>query len=151
MANRSRSFQQGRYHPINPSKYKGDLKNVIFRSSYELKMFRYCDLSDNVLEWSAEETIVPYKNPITGTTNRYFVDIYLKHQTRDGQIKKKLIEIKPAKQTREPKVRKRKSKKYLREVETYVINKAKWRAAEKFAKRHGMEFVVFTEKELGIH
>jgi len=114
-------------------------------------MFRYCDLSENVLEWSSEETVVPYKNPITGTQHRYYIDIYLKHRTKDGQIKKKLIEVKPSKQTKPPALPKRKTKKYLKEVETYVVNQAKWKAAAKYAHKHGMEFVVFTEKELGIN
>ena len=150
MARKSK-WSQGFYRPINPSKYKGDLSQIVFRSSWELKMFRYCDLSENVLKWSSENHIVNYKDPITGRARRYYVDVYLKHITKDGEVKEKLIEVKPSKQVKAPKIPKRKSKKYLKEVETYIINKAKWKAADKYAKKHGMDFVLFTEKELGIH
>ena len=111
-------------------------------------MFRYCDLSENILKWSSESVVVPYIDPVTGKTRRYFVDIYLEHVTKTGEIKRK---IKPANQTIAPKVRKRKTKKYLKEVETYITNKAKWKAAKKYARKYGMEFLVFTEKELGIN
>lgn len=144
-------WQQGLYHPINPHKYKGDMRQIVFRSSYELKMFRYCDLTDSVIEWSSESVIIPYRNPITGSYHRYFMDIYLKHKTKDGIIMQKLIEVKPAKQTRVPNVPKRKTKRYLKEVETFVINQAKWEAADKYAKKRGMDFCIFTERELGIH
>lgn len=148
MANK---WTQGLYRPINPSKYKGDIRNIVFRSSWELKMFRYCDMTESVLEWSSESIVIPYKNPLTGKTHRYFMDIYMKHKTKDGEIRKKLIEIKPEKQTKAPKAQKRKTKKYLKEVETYVTNKAKWKAADKYAKKHGMDFLIFTENQLGIH
>ena len=38
----------------------------------------------------------------------------------------------------------------LYEQKTYVKNKAKWEAAEKWAKKKGIEFKILTEKELGI-
>jgi len=145
------SWQQGRYSPINPSKYKGDRSQIIFRSSWELKMFRYCDTAENVIEWSSENIIVTYKDPMSGTKRRYYVDVYLKHRTKDGEVRKKLVEVKPAKQCRPPKIPQRKTKRYLREVEAYIINQAKWKAADRYAKKNGMDFVVFTEKELGIH
>jgi hypothetical protein len=145
------SWVQGQYVPKNPSKYIGDVTKIKIRSSYELKMFRYCDLSENVIHWSSEEVVVPYKNPVTGSTHRYYVDIYMKHRTRSGEIREKLIEIKPEKQTRPPKTQTRKTKRYLKEVETYVVNKAKWKAAEKMARKNNMTFHVFTERELGIN
>jgi len=151
MVNKSEKWLKGPYRPKNPSKYKGDLRNIVFRSSWELKMFKYCDYSDNVLEWSSESIIVPYKNPMTGSYHRYFIDLYMKHRTKSGEIKKKMIEIKPAKQLKPPKVPKRKTKAYLKEVETYIINKSKWASADKYAKKHGMDFVILTENDIGIY
>lgn len=151
MATKKAKWQQGKYRPINPKKYKGDLRQLVFRSSWEFKLFRYCDITDGVIEWSAESVIVPYKHPISGNVHRYFVDVYLKHMTKDGEIKKKLIEVKPAKQVRPPARQSRKTKRYLKEVETYIINKAKWNAADKYARKRGMDFIIFTEKQLGIH
>ena len=151
MVSKADKWAKGKYYPIYPEKYKGNLNKIVFRSSWELKLFKYCDLAENVLEWTAEEVVVPYNNPITGRKARYFVDVYMKHRLSDGTIKKKLIEVKPRKQTKEPRVPKRKTKKYLREVQTWMINKSKWEAAHKYASKRGMDFVIFTENELGIN
>ena len=59
-----------------------------------------------------------------------------------------LIEIKPESQTQPPKQPKRKSKKYLKEVMTYVKNTSKWEQAEKYCGKRGWEFKIFTEKTL---
>jgi hypothetical protein len=142
---------KGKYVPKYPAKYVGNVRQIVFRSGYELKFFRYCDYSKNVLAWSSEDVIIPYRNPITGEFHRYFVDIYIKHRLPDGTIKETLIEIKPASQCRPPEIQKRKTKRYLKEVETYVINKAKWTAADKYARKRGMTFCLFSERELGIH
>ena len=125
--------------------------DIVYRSSWELMMCKYCDYSENVLEWSSECVVIPYKDPITGRQRRYFVDFWLKHRTKDGTIRKTLIEVKPANQVRPPEKRQRKTRKYLKEVETYVVNQAKWNAAAKYAKKHGMNFTIFTENELGIY
>jgi hypothetical protein len=47
-------------------------------------------------------------------------------------------------------VQKRKTKKYLEESATYLINQSKWKAATEFCKDHGWEFKILTEKDLGI-
>ena len=63
------------------------------------------------------------------------------------------VEIKPKKETVPPKKPKRKSKKYLNEVLTYVKNTDKWTAASEFADAKGWKFQVWTEdtlKNLGI-
>ena len=65
-------------------------------------------------------------------------------------IKRYIIEIKPKKQTVEPKMKKRKTKGYIYEVYEYAKNQAKWKAAEEFCKDRMWEFKVLTEDELGI-
>ena len=47
---------KGRYKPINPNKYQGDPTNIIYRSSWELKFMRFCDLRDDVVQWQSEES-----------------------------------------------------------------------------------------------
>jgi hypothetical protein len=42
------------------------------------------------------------------------------------------------------------SKKYLAEVSTWGVNKAKWEAADSFCKDKGWKFQIMTEQELGI-
>tara|TARA_B100001113_G_scaffold267163_1_gene221952 strand:- start:5297 stop:5560 length:264 start_codon:yes stop_codon:yes gene_type:complete len=76
--------------------------------------------------------------------HRYFVDIYLLH--KNG--KKYLVEIKPKFQTVPPKTPKRKTKKYLNEVKTYVKNMSKWEAAEKWSIDRGYKFQIWTEDTL---
>ena len=145
-----RQYYQGKYKVKNYQKYKGDPTNVIYRSSWELKFLKYCDLNDNVLEFGSEEVIVPYMSPLDNRIHRYFPDFYIKVRESTGQIKKYLIEVKPFKQTVEPQVKKRKTKGYIYEVYEYARNQAKWKAAREFCKDRLWEFKVLTENELGI-
>ena len=93
--------------------------------------------------------IVPYNNPLTGRINRYFVDGLITINETNGP-KTYLIEIKPSKQTVPPVVKKSKKKTtMIYEQKTYIQNRAKWDAAEKWAKKRGIEFKILTEKELG--
>jgi hypothetical protein len=63
-----------------------------------------------------------------------------------------VVEIKPYAQTLPPTITeaKKKSRKYLNEVMTWGVNSAKWKAAREFCKDRGYEFVIITEKELGL-
>ena len=69
---------KGRYTPQNPSKYKGDYRNIIYRSLWERKFMVYCDQSNNIIEWGSEEIIIPYLSPLDGRIHRYFPDFYIK-------------------------------------------------------------------------
>ena len=110
----------------------------------------YCYTNENILEWGSEEIVVPYKSPVDNRYHRYFPDFYIKYKDVNGKIKKSLIEIKPFRQTQEPKVQKRKTKGYIYEVVEYAKNQAKWKAAEEWCLDHGYEFKLLTENELGI-
>lgn len=110
---------------------------------------KWCDHNNNVIEWGSEELVIPYRSPVDGKIHRYFVDFYIKVKTPTG-IQKYLIEIKPAKFTREPQVPQRKTKKFLQEVMTWGVNQAKWKAANEFCLDHNWKFMILTEKELGI-
>ena len=141
---------KGKYKPSYPKKYKGDPDNIIYRSLWERKFMIYCDNNQNILEWASEQVIVPYRSPIDNRYHRYFVDFYIKYKDNNGKIKKSLIEIKPFRQTKEPKVKQRKTKGYIYEVVEYAKNQAKWNAAKEWCLDHGYEFKVLTENELGI-
>ena len=147
----SKNYIQGFYSPINPNKYAGDVRQIIYRSSYELRAFKWCDLSENIISWGSEEGWIPYRNPITGKVHRYFPDLFIKIRESSGDIKKYLIEIKPKRQTILPNPSpKKKTKTWLNEMKTYQINQAKWEAAEKFCQENGIAFKVITESELGL-
>ena len=136
---------RGKYRVSNPRKYKGDARNVVYRSSWEYKFMEWCDSHPSVEEWASEEIIIPYISPVDGKRHRYFPDFYVKV----GK-KKYIAEVKPSYQTKEPKTQKRNTKKYISEVMTYAVNQAKFKAATEFCKDHGWEFMVVTEKELKI-
>lgn len=140
-------YYQGKFKPKNPKKYKGDINNIWYRSSWELRFMNWLDNSNDVIEYSSEEIVVPYISPIDNKGHRYFIDFWVRMQTKDG-IKQFLIEIKPFKQTQQPKPPKRKTRKYLNEVATYLVNEAKWKSAKEYCLDNGMQFKIITEKEL---
>ena len=115
------------------------------RSSWETRFALWCDKNPDIVKWSSEETVVPYISPIDNRPHRYFVDF--KIQTRNGKIF--LVEIKPEAQTRKPESSRR-TKRFLTEAQTYLVNQAKWEYATEYAKRRGWEFIILTERELGI-
>ena len=141
---------KSKYYPSFPNKYKGNPNNIICRSSWERKFCRWCDLNENILEWGSEEFYIPYISPVDNRVHRYFPDFIVKVKESSGQIKTYVVEVKPKKQTLPPKTPKRKTKSYLYECKTYVVNQAKWKAAVEFCKDHLIEFKIITEEELGI-
>ena len=141
---------KGKYKPNNPSKYRGNAHNIIYRSLWERKFMTYCDQSNAVLEWGSEEVIIPYKSPWDGRIHRYFPDFYVKTKQLDGSIKKMIVEVKPKKQTKAPKQPQRKTKRYINEVRAWGVNSAKWKYATEWCDNNGMEFKVLTEDDLGI-
>lgn len=109
---------------------------------------KFCDTAENIIEWSSEEIQIPYYNSIDKKYHRYFVDFWIKIQEKTGEVKCKLVEIKPDKQTKKPKTPKRQTKTYLNEVKTWVINNHKWAAAESYCKSRNWDFLILTEKHI---
>lgn len=145
-----RDTLKGLFKPKNPTKYVGDLTKIIYRSSYELKFMIWCDLNSDVIKWSYETIIIPYKSPIDNKWHRYFVDFKITVKEKDNKLKTYLVEVKPGIQTHEPIPQKRKTRRYLNEVYTWAINKSKWAAAEEYCKDRNWQFQLITEKELNI-
>jgi len=141
---------KGKFKPKNPKKYMGNPNNIIYRSLWERKFLIYCDLNENVIGYASEEIPIRYYDPTTKKVRRYYPDMFVKIKQKNGSIKKLLIEIKPKKQTVEPKVPKRKTKSYLYEQLTYIKNQSKWEAAREFCLDNGLEFKIMTEDDLGI-
>jgi len=140
----------GKYKVRNKEKYVGNLQECEHRSRWELRYMKYLDSNPNVIEWGSETVIIPYYHPIDKRTRRYFVDFYVKVVTKTGMAKKYIIEIKPYNQCFPPKKPKRQTVTYKNKIKTYVMNQAKWKAAKRYADKRDWEFVVITEKELGI-
>lgn len=142
---------RGKYRPRHPEKYVGDINNIIWRSTWELKFLRWLDGTPSVLKYNSEEVVIPYISPIDGRPHRYFVDFWFTAKDKDtGKLKKHLVEVKPDYQTRPPKVQQRVTPKYLNEVKTWGVNEAKWNAAKAFCDDKGWQFHIITERDLNI-
>lgn len=127
-------FKSGFYQPKNPEKFKQS-SNIMnsgplpqYRSSWELKFYKWADMNEDVEFWGTESVAIPYFDPVKNKNRRYFPDVFIKF--KDGR--KVIIEIKPQKQNNHP------------------TNIAKWESAELYAKKIGAQFVVMNEKHLGV-
>jgi len=138
---------KGLFKPNNPQKYKGNINNIIYRSSWEHRFMRYCDRTKDILEWGSEEIFINYSS-IDGKTRKYFPDFYMKVKQPNNTDKKFIVEIKPKYQTLKPKIPKRKTSKYMKQLFSYMKNKRKWSTAIAWCKKRNMNFIVLTEDHL---
>lgn len=139
---------QGRFFPKNPSKYEGNPQNIIFRSAWERTFMEYCDRTSSILKWSSEELSIPYYFVGDQKWHKYFPDFVLEVQTTTGR-QVWLVEIKPLRQTQQPRVTaSKKQKQLIKETMTYAKNQAKWEAANTFCRSKGWRFIILTEKDL---
>ena len=140
---------KGKWRPKNIEKYEGNHAKIVYRSLWERQAFKWCDANPKVVKWSSESVIVPYISKTDGRRHRYYVDLKITYDTG----KTILVEIKPKRQTKPPKKKTKKTRRYITEVIAYGKNTSKWEYAEEFAKSRGWEFQIWTEdtlKELGI-
>jgi hypothetical protein len=144
----AREYKQGFFKPMFPKKYRGDPTNIVYRSGWEKQVMKNLDENSSIVAWSSEEIVIPYRSPVDGRLHRYFVDFYVEAMLPDGSIKTMLLEVKPKAQTLEPKVPKRRTKRFISEVMTYGVNQAKWKAAREYCEFKGWEFQIITETEL---
>lgn len=140
---------KGKYSPINRDKYQGNPSNVIYRSLWERKFMKWCDMNPDVIKWGSEETVIPYISPIDKKIHRYFVDFYIQVRTNKGEIKSYLVEVKPKKYTKPPTTNpKKKSRSWFSEVKNWGVNSAKWKAADAYARDKRWKFIILTEDHL---
>jgi len=84
-------YKQGYYTPVNKEKYRGDVENIRFLSSWEFDIMRFLDNSENVVEWNSEETIVHYMDTVRRKKRKYYIDFYVMFSNGDRW----LLECKP--------------------------------------------------------
>ena len=144
-----RKRYKGKYKIKNPNKYLGNPTNIIYRSLMERRFMEWCDSNDKCYKWSSEEVVIPYISPIDNKKHRYFPDFLI--QTPKGWF---LIEVKPLTQSRPPKklvvenLELKKKRRYIKSVQTWLVNEAKWKAATKVCEKKGWSFQILTEKQL---
>ncbi len=143
-----KGFKQGYFRPRHPKKYKGNVNNIRFLSSYEKSFFEFLDNNPSVLLWASEEISIPYIKPTTGRVHKYYPDIWVKYKNKDGIIIQDLIEIKPEKQTKPPKTVGKSKKTQIYEAITWAINKSKWKSAKLFCIKYNMNWKIITEKDI---
>ena len=145
--------KKGVYELDHPNKYVGPLTEggVLYRSSWEARVFYYMDHNSKVIEWSSEGLIIPYVFKMDGKVHKYYPDILAKIETSSG-VRTFILEIKPEKQTKEPNKPKNRSldrkKRYESELYTYSKNLDKWEAAKTYCEKHEYEFKLITEKDI---
>lgn len=140
---------KGKFSPKYPKKYRGDPTNIVYRSLWELKVMKYLDENTAVIEWSSEELAIPYICPTDNRWHRYYPDFIVKIRKPDGISQTMILEVKPKKETMEPK-KKKATKQYITEVMTWGKNQAKWKAATEYCADRSWEFKLITEDHLGI-
>ena len=144
-----RKRYKGKYKFKNPNKYLGNPTNISYRSLMERRFMEWCDSNDKCYKWSSEEVVIPYISPIDNKQHRYFPDFLI--QTPKGWF---LIEVKPLTQSRPPKklvvenLELKKKRRYIKSVQTWLVNEAKWKAATKVCEKKGWSFQILTEKQL---
>lgn len=143
---------KGKFKPKNISKYKGDHTAITYRSSWELLLMRKLDKKPDVLKWSSEEIVIPYRSPIDGKRHRYFPDFWIRVRKANGTIQESLIEVKPKAQCSPPKgvppKDRRKRGRFIREVKTWGVNEAKWKAAKAYCDDRKWDWIILTEDDL---
>lgn len=151
----NKNYFQGYYIPNNPNKYIGNIKEIIFRSSYEKKFMVYCDKSTHIIEWSSEPIGIPYISPLDGKQHKYYIDFWVKIKNNEDKMIQYLVEVKPKAQLVKPiyegtYMKESKLKNYNKSLKMYITNMAKFKYAQLFAEEKGLKFMVITEAHLGI-
>jgi hypothetical protein len=142
-------YKQGRYHPRNISKYKGNVNNIFYRSSLELDFMKYLDCHPSILSWSSEELYVFYKHPFKNGMRKYYIDFVVEVMNKNKKRIIYAIEIKPKKQTIPPIITEKKNKRtILSEKALYRINMNKWKSAKEYCDKNGMIFKILTEDHI---
>lgn len=117
--------------------------------------FFFCQYLDNhkdILKWRCEDPVITYTD-LRGKIHRYYPDFMYEMKTNDDiGLKKVIVEIKPKKELYPPSRPKKETAKSLESYEyavrSHIKNKLKWSAAEEYARKRGMQFIIITEDHL---
>lgn len=132
----------GKFIPKNPQKYAGNPNNIMFRSTWELRVMTFFDSSTAVIKWASEEIKIPYVSPLDNLVHHYYPDFVVIYTDKNGATQKDIVEVKPASQSLQEYAKSDRDKAAL------LVNLAKWKFAEQFAKQRGMNFRVITEQTI---
>ena len=135
-------FAQGKFKLKYPEKYLGN-KEPTYRSGWEFHFMRFCDEHPAVEKWASEAIKIPYRNPLSGKQTIYVPDFFISYKDAKGKTHAELIEVKPSNQSvKEELGRSQYNKAH------YIVNQAKWEAANAWCKQQGVKFRIITEKDI---
>jgi hypothetical protein len=132
----------GLFQMKHPDKYIGK-KTPRYRSSWEWAFMRFCDNNPSVTQWASESIQIPYRNPLTGKNTIYVPDFFIVYDSKKKTKVAELIEVKPNNQAKIKNIGKN-----AQNQAAYIVNRAKWEAANKWAKGKGIRFRVITESDM---
>lgn len=135
-------FAQGKYTIKYPEKYVGT-KTPTYRSSWEFAFMKFCDEHPSVSKWASEAIRIPYRNPLTGKQTIYVPDFFIAYTDAKGKQHVELIEVKPENQTVKEKLGRSRANQAH-----WIINQAKWEAANAFCKQKGIRFRIVNEGDI---
>lgn len=135
-------FARGKFVPKNPQKYVGN-KQPTYRSSWEWAFMNFCDSHPSVHKWASEAISIPYRNPLTSKQTIYVPDFFIQYVDKKGKMYTEIIEIKPKNQQVLENVGRSKERQAQ-----YVVNQAKWAAANAWCKKQGLKFRVLNETDI---
>lgn len=135
-------FARGKFVPKNPQKYVGN-KQPTYRSSWEWAFMNFCDNHPSVHRWASEAISIPYRNPLTSKQTIYVPDFFIQYVDKKGKMYTEIIEIKPKNQQVLENVGRSKERQAQ-----YVVNQAKWAAANAWCKKQGLKFRVLNETDI---
>ena len=145
---------KGKYLPKNLSKYIGDPTKIIYRSLLERRVMVWLDKTPQVKEWQSELVVIKYVSPIDNKVHRYYVDFSMRYINNKGELKSALIEVKPEKQTKAPRLSNTKTgkqtRRYIKEQYTWKVNEAKWTYARQWCLSNGYTFQIWNEKTIDL-
>ena len=135
-------FAQGKYTLKNPDKYVGT-KTPTYRSSWEFAFMRFCDEHISVEKWASEAIRIPYRNPLTGKPTIYVPDFFIAYADKGGKQHVEIIEVKPENQT----VKEKLGRSRVNQAH-WIVNQAKWEAANAWCKQKGIHFRIVNEGDI---
>jgi hypothetical protein len=157
-------YHQGLYVPKNKDKVikLNSQGGLFYRSGLEQKMMIYLDNNEKISMWGSENLKVPYTKTewlseaqeYKTSEHTYYPDFYYELKREDGSISKVVAEVKPYSETIEPVLKQNPTAKQLKNFEyalkMYNKNLSKWSYMIDYCQKKGFEFIIITEKLLGV-
>jgi hypothetical protein len=134
---KKQNFKCGKYQVKNTQKTNS--ADIVYRSSYELKMLEYLDVCPGVTEYTSENVKISYM--FQGKAHNYYPDFCVEFADHAPfKAGKSILEIATDRSLTAPK-----PGASATEYKRYIKNMAKWQAAKAYCDENNMKFLLVTE------